>query len=118
MDFWTRVAVHEARGLTRPVAMRAARISEAYWSEAQHLRNRVGEFRDIPGVITPRPRTSGTQVTVNAELLSAAANILEAVPTAHAAGLARDLRAAAGESIPTAPRRTFDLSTLGTASSD
>lgn len=49
--YWEQVAVHEARGVPRPVAMRAARIilerrdpSHMAWDEILHPRNRRGEF--------------------------------------------------------------------------
>lgn len=51
-------------------------------------------------------------VQVSAALLSAAACVLEATPTAHAASLAADLRAAAGEATTATATRSFDLSTL------
>jgi predicted RNA binding protein YcfA (HicA-like mRNA interferase family) len=49
MTFWERVALHEARGLPRPVALRVAYLVEARppttrWNELVHPRNRLGEF--------------------------------------------------------------------------
>jgi predicted RNA binding protein YcfA (HicA-like mRNA interferase family) len=49
--FWDQVAVHESRGLPRPVAIGAARLilerrdpSHFQWDELLHPRNRRGEF--------------------------------------------------------------------------
>jgi len=55
MDFWDWVALHEARGVPYPVALRAARIMEGNplrrWEEALHPRGGHGEFieRDAKG---------------------------------------------------------------------
>jgi predicted RNA binding protein YcfA (HicA-like mRNA interferase family) len=54
MDFWDRVALHESRGVSLAVALRAARIMEARppsvrWDEALHRRNRIGEFIPMDG---------------------------------------------------------------------
>jgi|1185.fasta_scaffold03919_5 hypothetical protein len=51
-------------------------------------------------------------VQVSAALLSAAANVLEAISTEHASALAADLRAAAGEATTTTTGTTTDLATL------
>jgi predicted RNA binding protein YcfA (HicA-like mRNA interferase family) len=49
--FWDQVAVHEARGVSRPVAIGAARLilerrdpSHFAWDDLLHPRNRRGEF--------------------------------------------------------------------------
>ena len=49
--FWDQVAIHEARGVPRPVALGAARLilerrdpSHFAWDELLHPRNRRGEF--------------------------------------------------------------------------
>ena len=61
MSYWDQVAIHEARGLTRPVAMRAAHLiaerrdPEHYaWDEMLHPRNRVGEFQ-LSDVVKAHP---------------------------------------------------------------
>jgi predicted RNA binding protein YcfA (HicA-like mRNA interferase family) len=56
MTFWERVALHESRGCSRPVALRAARIMEARgarWNELLHPRNRQGEFTAAGAVELP-----------------------------------------------------------------
>lgn len=52
VSYWDQVAIHEARGLSRPVAMRAAHLiaerrdpEHFAWDEILHPRNRVGEFQ-------------------------------------------------------------------------
>jgi len=64
MDYWDWVALHEARGLSRPVALRAARIMEARslqrrWDEALHPRDRTGEFMPTDEHGNPREPHGG-----------------------------------------------------------
>lgn len=64
MDYWAQVAFHEARGLSRPVAMRAARIVEARstlkrWDEMLHPRGRVGQFIETDENGNPREPVGG-----------------------------------------------------------
>lgn len=64
MDYWAQVAFHQERGLSRPVAMQAARIMEARstlkrWDDLLHPRNRVGEFIETDERGMPREPAGG-----------------------------------------------------------
>lgn len=65
MTFWQRVAFHESRGLSRPVALRAAEIMEARasgarrWEELLHPRDRSGEFTERGAMELPHDFVGG-----------------------------------------------------------